>query len=68
MPRSACPGVYCNANETDPWEIQKNNDCFIWSSLKEAILCFKRYVKPEFTLAGITVKQGKKALETREFA
>lgn len=51
-----------------PEEHKKSNDCFIWSSMKEGILCLRSYIKPDSTHAGIIVKQGRKALETRELA
>lgn len=51
-----------------PEEHKKNNDCFLWSSMKERILCLRSYIKPDSTLAGIIVKQGRKALGTRELA
>lgn len=51
-----------------PEEHKKNNDCFLWSSMKERILCLRSYIKPDSTLAGIIVKQGGKALGTRELA
>lgn len=36
--------------------------------MKEGILCLRSYIKPDSTSAGIIVKQGEKALETRELA
>lgn len=36
--------------------------------MKGGILCLRSHIKPDSTLAGITVKQREKALETRELA
>lgn len=36
--------------------------------MKEGILCLRSHIKPDSTLAGITVKQRETALESRELA